>query len=289
MKPIIEKIPQNQELSFRAEVYYDHWFTMPLHIHPQYEIVYITKGYGKRIIGDSYDDFEKGDLAMTAANLPHFWRSHPDFYNNPELFSKSIFIQFSYKIFPEDRKNQAEFQFINNALEISKHGIKISGTTCKFLLMKMKTILNKKGIDRILLLYQILDMIGRSPDIKLLCSKTYINSFQHVEDKRLKKVLDFLQDNYCKQITLAEISNLAGMNSSSFCRYFRQKMQRTLMEYIYELRIDYACKLMSDKQLTITYVAYECGFNSMSFFNDQFKRIRGVTPSIFRKQLILYQ
>jgi AraC-like DNA-binding protein len=285
MKPVVEIIPRNQELSFRAEKYYDQWFKMPLHFHSQFEIVYITQGYGNRIVGDSHDKFEKSDLVMIAGDLPHFWRSHQDFYVKPELHCESIFIQFSANIFPQDIESQVEYQFISNALEKSKFGLKISGATQEIILNQMKLLLNKKGIERILLLYEIIDLIGRSTDIRLLCSKKYVNSFQPVADTRLKKVLDFLQENYCNQITLNEISKLAGMNTSSFCRYFRQKMHQTCKMYIYEKRIDYACKLLLEKRLTIDRIAYECGFNSLSFFNEQFKHIKGVTPSIFKKGL----
>ena len=285
MKPVFEVIPHNQELSFRAEMYYDHWFNMPLHFHSQFEIVYIKQGYGNRIVGDSLDKFETGDLVMIDGNLPHFWRSHHDFYVNPEMHSESIFIQFSKNIFPLEIESLVEYQFIYKALEKSKFGIKVSGATQEIVLNQMETLLNKKGIERIILLYEIIDLIGRSADTSLLCSKKYVNSFQPVTEIRLKKVLDFLQENYCSQISLKEISKIAGMNTSSFCRYFRQKMQRTCKMYIHEKRVDYACKLLLDKRLTIDRIAYECGFNSLSFFNEQFKLIKGVTPSIFRKRL----
>ena len=75
---------------------------------------------------------------------------------------------------------------------------------------------------------------------------------------------------------------LAGMSTSSFCRYFRRVTGKTFVEFVNELRVGRACRLLTESERPVTEIAYTVGFGSLSNFNRRFRELRGMNPRAYR-------
>lgn len=91
--------------------------------------------------------------------------------------------------------------------------------------------------------------------------------------------------NFDQEISLNEAAAAANMATTTFCNFFKEHYRVTFMEYVTEIRIGHACKLLSDPTKNIVEAAYESGFNNLANFNRQFKKLKSMTPSEYRKML----
>ncbi|MDR0714172.1 MAG: AraC family transcriptional regulator [Bacteroidales bacterium] len=263
---------------------YDH-FTYPWHFHSEYEIVYILKSSGMRFVGNSIEFFSDGDLVLHGSYLPHMYRNEDGYYNHhPDWRVYSVIVQFSHDFFRHAIQNYPEFYSIRQLLKRSSTGIyfrNVKGVN-ESIRKLLVQLLSLKGLSKLLAFVEILSLMSQSSDIKLLNNNddmsgaAYINS-----DLRITKVLSYLTKNGYKSMTLTDVSEYAGMNESAFCRYFKQKTGKTFTEFLIELRVNYACKLLLEGRLTISQICYECGFNNLSNFNRQFKKICNCAPTVY--------
>lgn len=264
-------------------------FTIPLHYHEEYELIYISSGEGQEFIGDSVKRYVTGDLILIGSNVPHLHLC--DSVIDKSIKQKSIcdISHFPRNIFPSNLADIPEYSFVSLALENSLNGVKFN--PCKLVstaLKMMKTINNKHGIERIITLFKILDLLGKSKDIKFVSSVThYPEASVHNSNEPIDKIFTYLISNFKRPITLRDIANYVKLNPTSLCRYFKQRTGKTLFDYLNEIRIEHACKLLRHSQLNISQIAYEVGFNNMSHFNKRFKSITKQLPTNYRKYLTL--
>lgn len=107
--------------------------------------------------------------------------------------------------------------------------------------------------------------------------------YNNIEQVRLKKVYEFIENNYQRAISLEEISNMTNLSKAAFCRYFKKMTQLTFTEFLNQYRVEQAKALLkSDKKVTET--CYECGFESLSYFNKIFKKVVGQKPIQYKKK-----
>lgn len=260
---------------------YDH-FKYPLHYHGEYEIIYIINSSGKRFVGNSIESYSDGDLVLLGSYLPHMYKSAPDYYqNNPNLRVKAIVLQFSKSFFCSAIENYPEFHKIKKLLEESRYGICFENSKEADLIKKrLKKALNLKNIDLLIECIKILSLMSDTEKKKLLNEDYFENSFgSQFKDPRIIKVLTFINKHYSEPIDLGSIADKAGMNKSAFCRFFKEKTSKSCIEYINELKVTYACKLLREGRLSISQICYEVGFNNISNFNRHFKKITRFTPS----------
>ena len=255
-------------------------FTFPWHHHNEFEIVYILKSYGKRFVGDNVADFAAGDLVLLGSNLPHFWKNAPEFYeNNPRLKVNAVVVQFSPELFGSNMLLLPEFAAIRNLLSLSDRGIKFTGKKKDLISKRIYKLQKINGIERFIELLNVLNLMTKNEEIELLASAHYERNTTGYSDKRINEILTFLNFNYTQKINLDTIANISCMNVTAMCRYFKKNTGKTIVQHLNELRIGYACKLMNEKQLPVSYIALECGFNNMSNFNKIFKQITRATPT----------
>ena len=134
---------------------------------------------------------------------------------------------------------------------------------------------------------QILDLLARSDCYKVLGSEAYHPKVNEFTTDRLAKVINYLNYHYREKISLDMVSDLAGFHPSAFCRYFKEKTGKTLSEFLNDMRIGYACKLLIEGHLSVSQICFECGFNNLSNFNRTFKRLTRFTPSEYQQQFHL--
>lgn len=259
---------------------YDH-FKFPWHFHEEYEIVYILKSTGTRFVGNNIELFSDEDLVLLGSSVPHMYRNDIQYYqNDPKRRVHAITLQFSNDFFQHSLQQYPEFSQIKNLLEEAKYGVYFNKNANILIRQKITKALHLTGLDLLLETIRILSLMSKSKDKRLLSDESEENITSPGDnDPRIIKVKAFLHREYMRHITLKEVANIAGMNVSAFCRYFLEKTSKTCMQYINELRITYACKLLLERSLTITQICYEVGYNNISNFNRQFKKITGHTPT----------
>jgi len=255
-------------------------FTFPWHHHCEYEITTVLKSHGKRYVGDSIENFSEGDLILIGSNLPHFWKNNPEFYeNNSKLKVNAVVVQFSADLFGINTLLLPEFSAIKNLLHNAERGVKFTDKRNLSIIKKLVKMLRLKGFERYMELLNILNEMSECSGYELLASSHFEKNTQGFSDNRINKILTYINFNYTGKINISSLAELSGMNITAMCRYFKSKTGKTIVQHINELRIGYACKLMNEKQLPISQIAMDCGFNNMSNFNKTFKLHTSATPT----------
>lgn len=255
-------------------------FTYPWHFHNEYEILYVIEGTGTSFVADNVEQFESGDLAMLGSNLPHFWRSDEK-YHMPESQEKInyIVIQFPGDLIRESFFEYPEFHVIQELFQRSSRGIRFFPSFAAKAGKVVLKIVQSSGFDRVILLLKLLHELAKTNQYRLLAGELYQQQNHDFTDDRLTKVLHFLTTQYQQKIELEKVAEIAHLHPSAFCRYFKEKTGKSLSEYVTDLRISYACKLIIEGKLSVSQVCFESGFNNLSNFNRTFKRQTNMTPT----------
>lgn len=266
----------------------EQYFRSPFHYHPEYELVFVKEGFGKRIIGDKIESFSPGDMVFLGSNLPHIWQNDDLFYQgyNTSQRAKSIVLYFNKDIFSQGFYQLQESSKINDFLSRAARGIKIKGKTQQLVAGRMEHLLNTTGFDRILGMMEILHILSLSKDIEYIADEVYATGTTHSRCDRLAEVYAYIASNFYKDISLESISRVANLTPPAFCRLFKQQTKKHFVEYLNEVRINNACKHLMQSNLNISEIAFECGYKTISNFNKIFKKITGLSPKEYRIQAI---
>lgn len=259
------------------------YFRHPWHFHEEFQITYVIKSTGTRFVGDQAEPFVPGDLVMLAGNLPHYWRSDKIYYNgNPEYFVHRLTIHFPGDFLRNAFLTYPEFSLIKQLIQRSERGIKFNPPESEKLGKMLLKVTKLKGFRQIMHFLEILYLMANTQNIRLLASERYQPSKNELTDDRLKKIIHFLSSNYHREVSLSKIADIAGMHPISLSRYFKEKTGKKISVYLNELRIGFACKLLMEGTLQVSQICFETGFNNISNFNRNFKRITGMTPKQYQ-------
>ncbi len=255
------------------------------HYHDSYELIMISEGTGQRIVGDTMENFKPGDLVFLGKRLPHLWISDQIKIDpGSDKCVESIFIQFEESFMEMKMIALSEFESVRKAIEYSSRGIVILGQSRNKIAELMMQVPYLSGFDQILNTLSILNEIGQSKELCFLTSEKYPMAIKLHGSERVRKIRNYFMQNYQQQLDLQQIANLVNMQPASLCRFFKAETGQTLSEYINRMRIDLASKMLMNKTLKIEEIAFECGFNTISYFNRQFKKITGTPPLIYQKK-----
>lgn len=282
-----EKVQKPANSSFCTVAYRNVYFAAPLHIHPEYELILIEKGTGLTFVGDTVRKMLPGDFMLIGRNLPHLWLSADEYYEKgTNLMSGSVYSQFNTDIFPTEYAKLPEFDSIRILLNKSQRGLLFVGKEQQIVQDKFRMLPTYDTFTKLIELYKILYELSTKCECVFLTSTLYRGS-QAVDenDVILKRANEYMNKNYQENVTLEDIAKYVGMNPSALCRYYKKNTGKTLFEYLAELRISYAVKLLMNRSISINRVAYDCGYNNLSHFNRQFKEITSKTPSEYCKLL----
>lgn len=264
------------------------FFQSPFHSHPEFELVYILESHGKRIIGNSVESFESGDMVFLGDDIPHVWLNDEIFYKGiNSLKAKAIVIYFSRDLFGNS------FYELPEAIEVKKFfsqaikGVSITGQTNAIISKKMEKLLKKKGFEVVMGLIEILFLLSKSKDLRYINDDSYVPVSDENKNDRLAAVFQYVKSNYKEEISLDEISKIANLTPTSFCRMFKAKTKKPFVEYLNEIRVSNACKYLIETDLGISEIAYECGYKTASNFNKLFKKLIGTTPKEYRKKALV--
>ncbi len=275
-----EKLPKESEFSINVLEVEVPCLDIPWHYHPETEIIYVEKGTGSRYVGDHSGSFGTGDIGMIGPNLPHVWKSDPFYSKNiTGLTVRVLVIHFNDEIFKNALAILPEMEGINQLLFESQFGIKFTGYAQARIELQMKAIIRTTGIEKLLRLIDMLDFMSKANEKQLLASTGYSKIRKSADFDRFDKAHRYMIDNFQRNITLEKVSDIVGMTETSFCRYFKKHTKKSFHSVLNEIRVGHACKLLLENKMNISGICYESGFNNVSNFNEQFKRIKGISPS----------
>jgi AraC-like DNA-binding protein len=280
MKATLENIPSEKGTSsFYAYRFQVPFFEFKWHYHPEFELTYIVKGSGYRIVGNSYEYFSNGDLVLLGSNLPHTWSGKLE----DDVKSDAIVIQFS-KEFISPFIELNESVLIKDMLQHSERGI--SFEIDEALVSKIIDLTEAKGVDRVLKLISILDVLSKKK-ARLIAPNAFHNVVSKKNELRINKVCSFIQNNFYNKISLKQAADLIYLTESNFCKFFKKATGKTYSDYLNELRINEACRMLVQSEKTISQISFECGFETLSYFNRVFFNKKGMTPSTFKKENLI--
>jgi AraC-like DNA-binding protein len=278
MKPILMRHIETTTESFKAWINVAPYLHNPWHYHPECELTTIEEGNGVLFAGDNVTTYEKNDLILLGPNLPHEYRS--SIRSNPDYHSKSISVHFRSDFPGNDFYKIPEAKVIYEILAQSKRGIKLNDLQVqKKVKEKMTDIFEAKGIERINILFSILEIIASSNNHEYLSSQSFIDSIDEGQDEKMNKIYKFIMANFKEQISIEQLASEVNMTKTSFCRFFKKRTNKSFVQYVNEIRIGYACKLLYTQAYNISEAAYDSGFENISNFNKQFMKIKKETPS----------
>lgn len=277
MKAQLEDIPSKQGgASFYHTKISVPAFEFKWHYHPEYELTYILKGNGYRVVGNSHEQFITGDLVLLGSKLPHTWYGK----NEDGSPSEAIVIQFS-SAFVEPFLKLNEGQAIKALLAQAAKGIRFESDG--LFVQKLLSLGQTKELESVLVLLSLLQDLTTKP-ATILCPDSYHNVISKKFETRINKVCTYIQNHYAESISLKQVSDLVFMSESNFCKFFKKATSTTFSDYLNDLRINEACHLLLSSEDNVSKIAHDCGFESLSYFNRVFLKKKQVTPSGFRNQ-----
>ncbi len=259
------------------------YYPTPWHFHPEYELVLVTESTGKRFIGDSISEFKPGDLALIGPYLPHQYRNDPKYYEKKsKLKARSIVVHFKEDSFGENFFKLPETEGIRLLLSRSMKGLNVVGKTHPVIRKKLIELVKARALDRWLLLVEILHILSLSQDLRFICNEV-IRGQNPTETTRMNRIIDFVISHFHREISLPEAAAIAHMAENSFSRYFSQRTRKSFTGFVNEVRLSHASRLLAETNQSITEISMNCGFNNLSNFNRQFRKLYNKNPMTVRK------
>ena len=263
-------------LSYRLKSEFD----FPLHYHDEIELNFILNAKGaKRVVGDHIAEIEDRELVLVGSNLPHVWQTHK--CKSREI--REITIQFHKDLLDDKFLKRNQLSFIRTMLERANRGISFSKSTIDQLTPRLLTLNQKQGFDSVLELLSILHDLSVSRHMQTLSNAAFHTTESTYSSRRIEKVVDLLNQNFHKAITLADAARIANMSTASFSRFFKARTGISFINSLLEIRLGHATRMLIETTQSVSEIAYDCGFNNISNFNRLFRKKKGCTPSEFRE------
>lgn len=285
MKQALKKSPIPSTYTFELKALKETHFDPNWHFHSEFQLFLVLNGQGTRFIGDSVKHFKKGDITFTGPNLPHLWRS--DFEDSSvkeNIWSEGIVVYFHENFLGNELLEKEEMIKIRQLFKKSRRGLNIYGDSAKEIKGMLHNLLTLTGFDSVIELLKILNNISKSSEIELLASPGYTNTLKEGDTDRMNKVYAYVMKNFRRKIAISELATLTNMTPTSFSRYFKIHSNKTFSEFMSEIRIGHACKLLIEKRVNVSQACYESGFQTLSNFNRQFKAITNRTPAAYKRE-----
>lgn len=252
------------------------------HYHPEIELIYFIKGRTSGVIGEGFYQFEEGDLALLGPNFPHVLQEDKEFARHyPESRPFGLIIQFTEGFLGNEFLQKPELFLINQLLKKARRGLAFSSATVKRVSPVLLDMNSMSETRKLLSLLDILTTLSETEDYQYMTPKDY--AYDHTQDEdRMHCVNRYVYEHFSEKISIRDISMIANMTESSFCRYFKSRTLKSFTKFLNEVRISYACKLLNNDGYSVTDACFESGFTNLSYFNRQFKFIVKMSPRAYK-------
>ena len=278
MKPKLLKVPRTPAQSFSVREDRDPFINTRWHYHAEVELIFFHQGSGTQFVGDHIKRFHPGDIILVGSNLPHYWR-----FDDPGPVHSTV-IHFSENFWGDAFLELPETKPIRSLLEKARRGILVSAREEGHIPTLVEKIRSAEGVGRIIALIECLSTFAGSDRLQLLSSIGFRPDFSESENDRINAIYDYTFRHFTQKIYLDQVATVAGLVPNSFCRYFKSRTGKTYTQFLTEIRIGHACKLLLDNRISIKQLCFESGFNNFTCFHKNFRMITGKTPQLYLKE-----
>lgn len=286
MKPQLLKIPNAQVHSFSSRQDKMVNINNRWHYHPEVELIHLHKGSGTQFVGDHIKRFSSGDIVLLGSNLPHYWRFDDAIEMNQEVGGPvSTVVHFTPDFWGEKFLELSENKPIKTVLEKASRGLLIYGDLRVTMAAQMEVLRQVEGPERIISLIRLLNTVARSEEYVMLSSIGHQHLLLDSESDRINDIYEYTFNNFSGKIYLEQVAGLCGLVPNSFCRYFKSRTGKTYLQFLTEIRVGHACKLLMDDNINLKEVCYQSGFQNFSCFHSRFKQITGQSPHHYRSSV----
>jgi AraC-like DNA-binding protein len=261
-------------------------FETPFHFHDYCELNYVKRSTGKRVVGDSIQNFAAGDLVLMSPNLPHIWYNDPDvFEDRGRKDAEAIVTYFSVDIIKSLTNDKLVLSKFQKLFDTAGRGLRIYGKTATVVIRHLEALKKKKGLQQIIEFLLIIDILINSKEYDAIANVGYSHSYNFKDTERMNKVYQHIMKNFTDEISLDEIAKIANMTPPAFSTFFKKRTQKSFTRFLNEIRVGHACQLLEKEEISISSVCFESGYQNFANFNKFFKEITGKTPSQYRKEI----
>lgn len=290
MKPALRKVTPNPESSFIVRRDHGKGMRNNWHYHPEFELLYIKRSSGTWLVGDYIGHFKSGDVVLIGSNLPHSFRHEYEYVeerdNQP---GEAIVVLFLKDILGPPFLSLPEAKEISNLLTLAGRGLKVNRKAKAEVADMIDKMQYATPGKKLIILLTALNLIGESKEYTALSSQGFTYNPNEKDNDRLNTIFEYTYSNFSGKISLEEVASLLNMTKYSFCRYFKSKTRKTYIQFLMEVRIGQACRLLVEEDLTVTEVCYSCGYNNISHFYNQFIAITGKKPLQYKRNYLQAQ
>jgi AraC-like DNA-binding protein len=287
MRPQLLKVSKGPDRSFSVRRDLVPHVNNRWHYHSEVELIHFKKGEGTQFIGDSMKRFKAGDVVIVGSNLPHYWRFDDAFFEeNTKAVADIRVSHFNESFWGNDFLSLPENNTIRGVLDRAKRGLQVTGKARQKVAEIMEQLLEAEGTQRIILLIEALSAIGNCKQLVPLSSIGFKPDLIEVESDRINAIYEYSIKNFKRKIQLEEIAEVANISPNSFCRYSKSRTRKTYSQFLIELRVGHACRLLIENNQCIKRLCYESGFNNFTSFHKYFKMITGKSPLAYQREIM---
>lgn len=255
-------------------------FNFPVHFHPEYELNFIANAGGaRRVVGDHMEEIDDLELVMVGPNLYHGWENYK---NSGSVLLHEVTLQFPGDLFQNQLLQKNILKPIRELLHNSNRGILFSKETSLMAAERLIHMSKKRSFDSYIEFQSLLYDLAISRDQRLLTNISFQKNNDFYNSDKIEKIYNFVRDNYTQRIKLEDAANLLNMSIVSFSRLIKQRTGKSFVDFVNEVRLGYATRMLIETTKSVSEICYECGFNNISNFNRTFKKKQNCTPSEFR-------
>ena len=257
-----------------------------IHVHSNFELIYIISGRGKRIVGHNISEFSEGELMLLPPNIPHCWYILDNEQNETP---KAYVTHFNEKVTSMDFSNIPELEMVVGLFKSAQKGILFKGEKTVKVGNILKRMVSLKGLERYIELMKVIQILITIEDRVYLIHPISPSNLFNKKNDLINKVYRYIYTNVRNGISLKEAADLVFKEPATFCKFFKSLTNQTFMDYVTKVRIGIAVKLLVETKMQITEICYECGYNNLANFHYYFKLIMNKTPSEYRKAFMISQ
>lgn len=287
MKPRLLKIQSPEIESFSARRDLTPTVNSIWHYHEELELVYFKKGEGTQFIGDNISRFKSGDVVLVGANLPHYWRFDQDYFQEGGKSADIYVIHFHSHFLGEQFLEVPENRELKKLISNSSRGLQISLPNISEVIHLMIKTVETESSRRLLYLLEALSKIStNNNELSAIASIGFKYNYLSKEQDQIQNIYSYTLNHYKRKITLAEIAEVAKVSPNTFCKFFKSRSKKNYTDFVNEIRVGQACKLLIENKFRINEVCFESGFNNFASFHKCFKKVTGKSPLQYQRSFI---
>jgi len=253
------------------------------HYHPELELIYFIEGQTNAVIGDGFRHFNEGDLVLLGSNFPHVLQENREFVKEaPQCRPFGLIIQFTEDFMGSEFLNKPELQMISSLFRRSRRGLFFRKTAINKVKNRLLELHRLSEPRKLFGLFDILETLAETKAYDYMTNKDY--GYDHTQDEsRMRDINQYIYEHFTEKITVKDIAAIANMTETSFCRYFKTRTLKNFTRFLTEIRISYACQLLSNTNHSVTNVCFKSGFNELPYFTRQFRKVMNISPQGYQK------